>query len=147
MLPRQQLCLSIQPAGVSGQAAVRAQYAVAGYDEGDPIASHRAAHGLRGHPGKPPLRRQTCCQLSVGHGLSVGDLQEQRPHRLLERGTGGMQRRPEVRLSAGKVDVQPALGRRENRRLPPDMSRWKSLGKVLPSVKPEAGQTALIRRQ
>ena len=58
-----------------------------------------------------------------------------------------MQRRQKVRLSAGKVDVQPALGRRENRRLPPDMSRRKSLGKVLPSVKPEAGQTALIRRQ
>ena len=46
MLPRQQLCLSIQPAGVSGQAAVRAQYAVAGYDDRDGVMSHRAADGL-----------------------------------------------------------------------------------------------------
>ena len=61
---------------------------------------HRAAHGLRGDALSAVYLRQLFCQCAVGRGLSVGDLQQQRPHRLSEIGADKMEFRSKVRLPA-----------------------------------------------
>ena len=60
----------------------------------------RAAHGLRGDALSAVYLRQLFCQCAVGRGLSVGDLQQQRPHRLSEIGADKMEFWSKVRLPA-----------------------------------------------
>ena len=53
--------------------------------------AHRAAHSLRGDALSAVYLRQLFCQCAIGRGLSVGDLQQQRPHRLSEIGADKME--------------------------------------------------------
>ena len=48
-LQLQQIFLDLQSLGVAGQAAARADHAVAGDDERNIVVPHRAADGLRRH--------------------------------------------------------------------------------------------------
>ena len=60
-LEREQRHLALQPAGVADEAAVRADHAVAGEHDGDPVAVHRHPDGARrlrvARPGRPARRR------------------------------------------------------------------------------------------
>ena len=97
---RQQAHLLVDAARVAGQAAVAAHHPMAGYDDGNRVMSHRAAHSLRGDALSAVSLRQLFCQYAVGPGLSIGDLQQQRPHRLSEIGADKMEFRSKVRLPA-----------------------------------------------
>ena len=97
---RQQAYLRFDAARVAGQAAVAAHHPMAGNDDGNRVMPHRAAHGLRGDALSAVYLRQLFCQCAVGRGLSVGDLQQQRPHRLSEIGADKMEFRSKVRLPA-----------------------------------------------
>ena len=77
-----------------------------------------AAHGLRGHPGPSLIFCKLPRELTVGHGLPVGNLQQQRPHRLLKCRASRVQRRQKARLPPRKVKVQPAPGLGKDRRFP-----------------------------
>ena len=65
-----------------------------------------AAHGLRGHPGPSLLFRKLPRELTVGHSLPVGNLQQQCPHRLLKCRASRVQRRQKARLPPRKVKVK-----------------------------------------
>lgn len=97
---RQQAHLLVDAARVAGQAAVAAHHPMAGYDDGNRVMPHRAAHSLRGDVLPAVSLRQLFCQYTVGPGLSIGDLQQQRPHRLSEIGADKMEFRSKVRLPA-----------------------------------------------
>ncbi len=71
----QQSGLSVNTAGIAGQTAAGTDYPVAGDEDGNFIASDRAAHRLGGHMGKPLLLRQFLRQRTIGRGLTVWDLQ------------------------------------------------------------------------
>ena len=64
--------------------------------------------------GKALLRRQLLRQLAIGDGLAVGNAEKQIPHAAAERGANRVQRRRKIRLPAGEVHIQPALGFRKN---------------------------------
>ena len=66
----QQRFLSIQPAGIPGQAAVGAQDSMTGNDDRDRIMPDRPADRLRGNA-VPAQRGQTLGKLSVGYGAAV----------------------------------------------------------------------------
>ena len=106
-----------------------------------------AAHGLRRHPGSSLLFRKLPRELTVGHGLPVGNLQQQRPHRLLKRRASRVQRRQKARLLPRKVKVQPAPGLGKDRRFPFGMLGGQSGGKIFRAVEPQPGQPDLVRRQ
>ena len=89
-----------------------------------------AAHGLRRHPGPSLLFRKLPRELTVGHGLPVGNLQQQRPHRLLKHRASRVQRRQKARLLPRKVKVQPAPGLGKDRRFPFGMLGGQSVGKI-----------------
>ena len=103
--------LSVNTAGIAGQPAAGTDDPVAGDEDGNFIASDRAAHRLGGHMGKLLSLSQLLRQCTIGRGLPVWDLQKQFPYRSLKLGTDGVQRRHKVRLSSGEVNIQPAFGR------------------------------------
>ena len=147
MLQRQQLHLSVDAAGVARQTAAGAHHAVAGDDDGDRVVAYRAAHCLSGHMGEVLLRGQLLRQLAVGDGLAVGDAEKQIPHAAAERGACGVQRRQEVRLFAGKINVQPPFGFRKSGRVLLDPRRGQVTGKVFLPVEPKPSRPDFIRRQ
>ena len=108
---------------------------------------HRAAHSLRGDALSAVYLCQLFCQCAVGRGLSVGDLQQQRPHRLLKRRASRVQRRQKARLPPRKVKVQPAPGLGKSRRFPFGMLGGQSVGKIFCAVEPQPCQPDLVRRQ
>ena len=143
----QQLFLFMDSTGISGQTAVCADHPVAGDDDGDFVMSDRAAHRLRGHPGKPLLFGKLPGDFAVGCGLPVRNLQKNFPHRPPERRADGMQRRREIRRFAGEIDIQPALGLRENGGFLFNAFVGQIPGKVFLPLKPQPGQPDLIRGQ
>ena len=58
-----------------------------------------------------------------------------------------MERRTKIRLATGKINVQPALGFRQDGVLLLYMLRREMTGKIVLSLKPQAGQSDFIRRQ
>ena len=109
--------------------------------------SDRAAHRLRGHPGKSLLFGKLTGDFAVGCGLPVRNLQKNFPHRPPERRADGMQRRREIWRFAGEIDIQPALGLRENGGFLFNAYVGQIPGKVFLSVEPQPGQPDLIRGQ
>ena len=109
--------------------------------------SHRAADGLGGHPGTPGLFGEPPGDFAVGHGLAVGNPQKDLPYRLPERGADRVQRRQEIRLFSGKINVQPAFRFREGRGVPFNALLRQTPGKILLPVKPQAAKSNLICRQ
>lgn len=83
-LQLQQLHFFVDPPGVACQASACADDAVTGDDDGNLVVPDCAAHGLRGHFLKPLLFGKLPCNLAVGRGLAVRNLQEDLPHRLTE---------------------------------------------------------------
>ena len=79
-LELEQRSLHVQPAGVAGEGAVRADYAMARKDDRDRVAVHHGAHCARG-PRTPDLRGQR----PVGVDASVGHECKLAQHGLVER--------------------------------------------------------------
>lgn len=144
---RQQTRFFVNAARVACQAAVCADNTVAGYDEGNRVVPDRAAHGLRGHFGKAAFRRQPGGQCTVGCGLPIRNLTQQRPYLLPEGRAAGVQRRGEIRLLPAEVDIQPAFCLQKGRCSFGPVRRVQSCRKVFCAVKPQPGQANFIRRQ
>lgn len=144
---RQQTRFFVNTARVACQAAVCADNTVAGYDEGNRVVPDRAAHGLRGHFGKAAFRRQPGGQCTVGCGLPIRNLTQQRPYLLPEGRAAGVQRRGEIRLLPVEVDIQPAFCLQKGRCSFGPVRRVQPCRKVFCAVKPQPGQTNFIRRQ
>ena len=102
------------------------------------------AHRMRRHMIETVLLRQLPGQRAVGGGLPIGNLTQQRPYLLPERGTDGVKRRREVRILPAKVTVQPALGLKQNGRLLLLVFRGERIGKVLFAVEPQPGQAGFV---
>ena len=108
---------------------------------------YSAADRLRGHFCYPLLVGKLPRDLTVGHGLPIGDLQKDLPHRLPEGGADRMQRGHKIRLPTGKINVEPTLGFFQDRRFSLNMLVGQVVGKVFLSVEPKAGQPDLVSRQ
>ena len=106
-----------------------------------------SAHGLGRHPGKAHILCQLLGDPAVGDRLPIGDLQQNLPYSPAKFRSHGMQRRQKAGRLTGKIKVQPAPSLRKRRRFPVDALRRQSAGKILLSVKPQAGQADLIGRQ
>ena len=143
----QQFFLFGDSARVPGQTAVCADYPVTGDDNGDFVMSDRAAHRLRGHPGKSLLFGKLPGDFTVGRGLPIGNLQKDFPYGLAEFGTGVVQRRREIRLLAREIDIQPAFGLRKNGRFLRNALAGQIPRKVFLPIKPQPGQPDLVRGQ
>lgn len=109
--------------------------------------SDRAAHRLRGHPGKSLLFGKLTGDFTVGRGLPIGNLQKDFPYGLAEFGTGGVQRRQKIRLFTGEIDIQPASGLCESGRFLLDAFAGQIPRKAFLSVEPQPGQPNFIRGQ
>ena len=109
LLQLQQGSLAVEAAGVAGERAIGSNNAVAGNDEGDGIASHGAAYGLR------RAATDAASQFAVGHRLSVGDSKQGLPNTLLEWCASQQKVWGEIRFLSGEKDVEPTEGLIENR--------------------------------
>ena len=67
------------PPAIAGQAPVRPHDAVAGHDDGDLVAPHRAAHRLGGHARQAPPGGELPGDRAIGRRLSVGDWRKGAP--------------------------------------------------------------------
>src|SRR5262245_29146099 len=77
---RQQRALSFQAAGVTGEAAVRADDAVTGNDDADRVAAGGGARGARAAGISRPVR-----QIAVSAGRADSDARDCSPYRALKR--------------------------------------------------------------
>ena len=78
---------------VAAKRAARADYAVAGHDDGNRIALHCASDRLRGHAAAAASFGQFGGEFAVTYRHAIGNLGHQIPHFMLEWRAGGMQRR------------------------------------------------------
>ena len=101
----QQIFLDLQSLGVAGQTAVCANDPVAGHHDAQRVAVAGAAHGAA-CLGLAQRRRQ----LTVGAYLSVRNLAQLRPYRLLKGCAPCCQRQVELPAYPGKLFVQLLLG-------------------------------------
>ena len=106
-LQPEQFYLLVNASGISRQAAIRAHHAVAGDDNGNLVFAHSAAHRLCRHPGQSPFCGHLPGNITIGTGLAVWDGSQNCPDLILEVGAGKMHGRCEIRIPAGKVNIQP----------------------------------------
>ena len=106
---------------------------------------HCAAHGLRGHIGKPLLCGKLPRNIAIGNGLAIGDFQQYLPYGLTERGACGVQRRQKVRLVACKVNIQPTLCLGKGGRVLLDMLCGQRAGKVFLPIEPKTPKAGFVR--
>ena len=147
MLQLQQLHLPRDPAAVAGQAAVRADDAVARDHQRNRVMPHRAADGLRGHVCKPMPSGDLGGDLAVGHGASVGDRQHDLADLPAEGGGVIPQGRQMIRRAAGEINVQPASGLLKQRPLLPLGLPGQDAAEIPLSVEPESDDGLLVARQ
>ena len=104
---------------------------------------HRAADGL-GRSGNSPIP-ENLCQSSVSSYLTVGDLQQQPPHRLTEIAASGSQRRQIRERLLGKIGVQPRGGLTEHGQIVPFHGGFVQRGgKIFLPFQPQTGQRAVV---
>lgn len=85
---------------IACQAAVCAYHAMTGHNDGNRVVSNRAADSLRAHAAAQ--------QRAVCRRLPIRNFEQALPDAPSEIRTDQMQRRREIRLSACKIDIQPA---------------------------------------
>lgn len=103
------------------------------------------ADRLSGHFPKPVLFRDLFRDIAICGCSSVWDLKKNPPYLLPEPRAYRVERRGEVRLSAVKIDIEPAdsLGKYQSIRL--GMFLRKILRVIFLTVKPQTGQSDLVR--
>src|SRR5690606_1501745 len=107
-LQGQQLALDRQAAAVTGEAAVRADDAMAGNDHRDGVAAIRKTDGAHGVGIAESPR-----DLAVAHRAAIGNLAQRIPHALLEGRAFGCQRQVELAPLAAEIFLQLANHLRE----------------------------------
>ena len=103
-LQAQQLLFACGTIGIAAEATVGGDDAVAGDDEGNGIA----ADGLADCPGGTAIKEPG--EVAIGAGLAVRDGEEYLPDTALERCAVRMEAGNGMRLTAGKIIVQPMDG-------------------------------------
>src|SRR6266853_1536920 len=135
----EQRALSIEPARVTRQAAVRSDDAVARNDDADRIASGRGARGAR-------AARKSCAarELAVGDGLAEADRGDRLPHVLLKRRAFGSERGLEALTLAAEEFGQLAsdLAQRRVARIAPPIRL--DLRKIFLAVEVDAGESFAV---
>ena len=146
-LQRQQFCLSVYAAAVSGKIAAGAHHTMAWDHQGNRVVPHGAAHCLGRHPlhSLPPGRLRS--NLSVGHDLPIGNGQHNVADALAKRRGVIAHGRQEVRLPPGEVNIQPALCLPEQRMLSPLGLRGQDISVVSLPIEPQADDSVLIAGQ
>ena len=99
-----------------------------------------AAHSLGRHPGTVHPGSGLLCQCLIGTGFAIGYFQQKLPYKLTKFGSMRAQRRQKTGIPALKIEVQPACGHPEDRRL--RIRKWLgSQGRCMGlSLKPESRQ-------
>src|SRR3990172_12908489 len=141
-LERKQRALSVETAGVSRKAAVRAQDAVAGNDDPDRVASGRGARGARAARATGPLGK-----LAVGYGLAEADASDRCPYRSLKRRALGRERDVETLALAAEIFGQLALRLAQRRmlRVPPPLRR--DVRQIFLAVEVNASKSFFVRNE
>src|SRR5437773_9719526 len=139
-LEREQRALSIEPARVTREAAVRSDDAVARNDDADRIASGRSARGARAAWASAAAR-----ELAVGDGLAETDSRDCLPHVLLKRRAFGCERGFEALALAAEVfgEFLFRLAQRRVARIPPPIRI--DLRKIFLAVEVDTGKSFSIR--
>ena len=107
---------------------------------------HGAAHCL-GRRGDPTFPEPTG-QFSVSSGLSIGNLQQQLPHRLAEGTPLGRQGGELWKGLSGEIGVQPDRRLLKDRNISPRLRiTVQSCGKIFLSLNPEADDGLAVRGQ
>src|SRR6266700_2463084 len=136
---RKQRALSIEPARVTREAAVRSDDAVAGNDDADRIAPGRGPCGARAARESGAAR-----ELAVGDGLAETDSRDRLPHGALKRRAFGCERGFEALELAAEVFGQLALRLAQRRvvRIAPPI--WINLRKIFLAVEVDAGKSCVV---
>src|SRR3989442_15774819 len=136
---REQRALSIEPARVTREAAVRSDDAVARNDDADRIAPGRGARGAGAARASGAAR-----ELAVGDGLAETDSRDRLPHVLLKRRAFGRERGFEALALAAEVFGQLAfrLAQRRVARIAPPIRI--NLRKIFLAVEVDAGEPFLV---
>ena len=104
---------------------------------------HRAADRL-GRSGNSSVP-ENLGQRAVGSYLTVGDLQQQPPHRLTEIAASGSQRRQIRERLLGKIGVQPHGGLTEHGQIVPFHGGFVQRGgKIFLPFQPQTGQRTVV---
>ena len=140
---RQELHLLIDAVGIAREAAVRADDAVAGNDDGDRVVPDSAADGLGGHAGGL-LAGDRFGDLAVCHRLSVGNREKDVPDLFAERRGFRCERRQKVRLFAAEVNVEPAASFLEYGEAFLLVCIFKRGGEILLPVEPKSDEGCAV---
>lgn len=107
MFQRQQLDLTRQTAGVTGQTAVCSHNSVTRNQNGNGIVSHSTAHRLRQSACTVRVTGELRCDLPVCHSVSIRNCQENLPDTFPKRCGFHGERRQNRRILSAEIAVQP----------------------------------------
>src|SRR5207248_2428517 len=138
-LKRKQRALSIEPARITREAAVRSDDSVARNDDADRIAPGRGARGARAARASGAAR-----ELAVGDGLAEADRGDRLPHGQLKRRAFRCERGFEALALAAEVfgELLFRLAKRRVACIPPPIR--VNLRKIFLAVEVDAGEPFLV---
>lgn len=134
----EQSLLSFDASRISRQTTVRSHNAMAGNDERYGIMPYSTADGLRGHRRTPLPLCHLLRNLTVRHGASIWNGQQDVPYHRAERGIPHAHRRREIRRLSVEIRIQPTDASVENRQRTLLIILRKRASEMLLSIKPKA---------
>ena len=129
--------------GISGQAAVGSYHPMAGDEDTDGVVSDGISYRLGGHVRASEPTGGFSSDLFVSSGFSVGDVTQDVPDSLLERGTYELHGREKVGLASRKINVEPLLGLTEDRSFRFFSLSLKGAAEIFLSVKPKSAESVV----
>lgn len=141
----EQFPFSIQPARIPRKPSARPYDTMAGNENRNRVESDGAADRLRRYAACSTLPCNALGQYPISRRFTIRNPQEERPDRLLKWSSDEVQRKREIRIPPGKIDVQPSLGIPQNGIL--FLNTICSFRRMRPVLKRNARQTDCVAGQ
>lgn len=110
----EQFPFSIRPARIPRESSARPYDTMAGNENRNRVESDGAADRLRRYAACSTLPCNALGQYPISRRFTIRNLHEERPDRLLKWSSDEVQRKREIRIPPGKIDIQPSLGFPQN---------------------------------
>ncbi len=110
----EQFPFSIRPAQIPRESSARPYDTMAGNENRNRVESDGAADRLRRYAACSTVPCNALGQCAISRRFTIRNPQEERPDRLLKWSSDEVQRKREIRIPPGKIDIQPSLGFPQN---------------------------------